>query len=110
MKNIPLPPWAAYRKALIEKECAEEDAAKAFFFLKGESEDQDRPEKFGFASSKTPPSLPELSNFEDDLLNLVVDKLAHDRTGSAQLASLSCRISLPVLVLSAFLVNKCQGY
>ena len=50
---------------------------KAFFFLKGESEDQDKPEKFGFASSKSPPSLPELKNFEDDLLNLVADKLAY---------------------------------
>ena len=72
MKNIPIPPNSEYIKRLIEKV---EDFTKrlrwrVFYFLNPDAK-PDHKETYGFKSSKSPPSIPQLKPFEEDLLKLI---------------------------------------
>ena len=73
-KNILIPSNSEYTKRLIEKV---EDFIKrlrwrALFFLNPESK-SDNKETYGFKSPKSPPVIPQLKQFEEDLLCLIED-------------------------------------
>ena len=74
LKNIPLHSRSTYRKWLIEKveSVARRMRWKAFFFLNGESnEDEKNGAHYGFKSKKTPPQIEELRGFEEDLTRMI---------------------------------------
>ena len=71
LKNIPVPDTKTYREGLI---CALDKVIKAFrwkakFFLKPKA-NQIKKENYGLNSIKSPEAIPELKNFENDLINL----------------------------------------
>ncbi len=73
-KNIPIPKHSEYIKRLIEKI---EDFTKRLrwrvhFFLKPDKKPQKK-ETYGFKTTKAPPFVPQLKNFEDDLLQMIED-------------------------------------
>ena len=72
LKNIPIPSQDAYLKNLIEKveSVTKRMRWKANFFLKG-STTQNQSNLFGLSSNKSPPSIPLLKPFEDDLIKLI---------------------------------------
>lgn len=79
-KNIPLPSHNEYRKVLLEKveSVIKRMRWKAFFFLKKNETDNELDDditkqscKFGFKSRKSPPLIPEMQNFENDMLKMV---------------------------------------
>ena len=72
LKNIPIPSQDAYLKNLIEKveSVTKRMRWKANFFLK-ESTTQNQSNLFGLSSNKSPPSIPLLKPFEDDLIKLI---------------------------------------
>ncbi len=71
-KNIPLPSEKDYLKCLISK--AETFMRnirwRTFFFLNPDITSESK-ETYGFKSTKSPPFIPELKEFEDGMLNLV---------------------------------------
>ena len=71
-KNIPIPSRKVYLKCLISK--AESFIRnvrwKTFFFLNPEIKGETK-ETYGFKSSKSPPRIHELKEFEDGILGLV---------------------------------------
>ena len=76
LKNIPIPSPATYSTRLIEKveSLIKRMRWKAFFFKKGENDDQSETEDhFGFKTRKCPPRIEELEPFEDDLLKMIED-------------------------------------
>ena len=73
-KNIPIPTNSEYTKKLIDKV---EDFIKrlrwrVFFFLKPATTDHTK-ETYGFKSPKSPPFIPQLKGFEEDMLRLIED-------------------------------------
>jgi hypothetical protein len=74
LKNIPIPSQDAYLKNLIEKvgRVTKRMRWKANFFLKGPTT-QNQSNLFGltYTSNKSPPSIPLLKPFEDDLIKLI---------------------------------------
>lgn len=73
LKNVPMPSEKCYRKKLIGKveSVIKRMRWKAFFFLEGKADVKEETKHFGFRSPKTPPQVPELKAFEEDLLSLV---------------------------------------
>ena len=71
-KNIPLPGKKDYIKCLINKTetFLRNIRWKTFFFLNPDIEAEDK-ETYGFKSTKSPPHIPELKDFEDGMLHLV---------------------------------------
>ena len=71
-KNIPIPNKKEYLKCLISK--AEKFMRnirwRTFFFLNPDISTEDK-ETYGFTSTKCPPYIPELKEFEDGMLNIV---------------------------------------
>ena len=72
MKNIPVPSNTEYIKRLIEKveNFTKRLRWRVFFFLNPQSK-TDHKETYGFKSPKSPPFIPQLKHFEDDLLKLI---------------------------------------
>ena len=86
-KNIPIPSTREYIKRLLEKteQLIKRMRWKAFYFLKDSDEDSDvsnsnsdndddqcpKQDKFGFKTKRTPPQVPDMIDFERDLLNMV---------------------------------------
>ena len=78
VKNIPIPSEESYMKTLIEKTTSfvRRLRWRAYHFLKGTSDEEgdseaNCKEHYGLKSRKSPPSVPELRAFEDDLADLV---------------------------------------
>ncbi len=71
-KNIPAPTQRTYLKSLIAKTEKFLRAVRwrTFFYLNPEKTPKQK-ETFGFKSTKSPPPVPELKDFEDGMLNLV---------------------------------------
>jgi hypothetical protein len=71
-KNIPIPKQKDYLKCLISK--AEKFMRnirwRTFFFLNPDIQAEDK-ETYGFNSTKSPPYIPELKQFEDGMLDIV---------------------------------------
>ena len=71
-KNIPIPNKKEYLKCLIDK--AEKFMRnirwRTFFFLNPDMSAENK-ETYGFRSTKSPPQIPELKEFEDGMLNIV---------------------------------------
>ena len=70
-KNIPVPPTRTYLQMMISKmeKVVHNMRWKAFFYLKPEEKPNSK-ENFGFKSTNPAPSVPELRNFEMELINL----------------------------------------
>ena len=70
-KNIPIPPEAIYEKQFIEKVVSflERTRWRVFHFLNPNHSNSK--ETFGFKTSRPSPVLPELAEFESDMINLV---------------------------------------
>ena len=79
LKNIPIPNNESYLKSLMKKieEFLTRMRWKAFFFEKGENEDDNDENEvlnnYGFKSEKTPPQNMDLLAFENDLFGMVTD-------------------------------------
>jgi hypothetical protein len=71
-KNIPIPARKDYLKCLIAKteKFLRSVRWRSFFFLHPEVTPEQK-ETYGFRSTKSPPPIPELKEFEDGMLNLV---------------------------------------
>ena len=71
-KNIPIPGKKDYLTRLISsaEKVIRSIRWKTFFFLNPNNK-PDRKETFGFNSTRNPPSIPELKEFEDEMLNMV---------------------------------------
>ena len=72
MKNIPLPSKKTYLKLLTDKveKLIKRVRWKVFYFENPDTRDN-KPENFGFRSTKCPPQHSDLKNFENDLLDLI---------------------------------------
>ena len=72
-KNIPIPSRSAYLKMLMEKveSFIKRMRWKAYFFDNKEPSNENKHENFGFRSSYTPPVNPHLTEFENDLYELI---------------------------------------
>ena len=72
MKNIPIPPNNIYMKTLIKKveEFTRRLRWRAHFFLRPETKTEQK-ETYGFKSQASPPYIPQLKDFEDDLLKMI---------------------------------------
>ena len=71
LKNIPVPGKKIYRESLIESldKVIKSFRWKAKFFLKPSRAKQSK-ENYGLKSAKSPESIPELKNFENDLIKM----------------------------------------
>ena len=71
-KNIPIPSQKHYLKRLLEKTelLIRRMRWVAFFFLYP-NENASAKETFGFKTTKVPPAIPEMKQFEDKMLNLI---------------------------------------
>ena len=71
-KNIPLPSRTDYRQRLIEKtgQFLRRTRWKAYFFLNPGIASSDK-ENYGFQSTKNPPPIEELKDFEDSMLRMI---------------------------------------
>ena len=71
-KNIPIPPEKEYRKMLIEKteNLCRKMRWKAHFFLNPDIGRRNK-ECYGFNSTKSPPHISELENFESKMLEMI---------------------------------------
>ena len=71
-KNIPLPSRSDYLHRLIEKteQFLRRMRWKAHFFLNPDTTSSSK-ETYGFKSTKNPPPIEELKDFEDNMLNLI---------------------------------------
>ena len=71
-KNIPIPNRKDYIKQLIDKaeQFCKRMRWKAFFHLNPECK-PDHKETYGFKSRRAPPSIPQLTNFEKGLTNII---------------------------------------
>ena len=74
MKNIPIPKPQAYMTKLIEKteDLIRRMRWKAHFFTNPQVS-QEKKKTFGFKSTRSPPFIEELKEFEDKMLKLVSD-------------------------------------
>ena len=77
-KNIPHPSKKAFTKRLIEmtESVIKRMRWKAFFFLRGDEDGDERREEdetYGLGSRRCPPQIDEMKPFEDDLLRLIED-------------------------------------
>ena len=77
-KNIPNPSKKAFTKRLIEmtESVIKRMRWKAFFFLRGDEDGDERREEdetYGPGSRRCPPQIDEMKPFEDDLLRLIED-------------------------------------
>ena len=72
-KNIPLPTKKQYLKNLTAKveKVIKRMRWKAYFFDKQHTIDQTNKETFGFNTRRCPPKIPDLSNFESELLDMI---------------------------------------
>ena len=87
LKNIPIPSPGTYCTRLIEKveSLIKRMRWKAFFFKKGENDDQpETDDHFGFKTRKCPPRIEELEPFEDDLLKMIEDVQFRNTTNNLQ--------------------------
>ncbi len=71
-KNIPLPSKKDYTTTLIEKTelLCRRMRWRAFFYLRS-TPDAKKHETYGFNSTKSPPSIPQMLNFENRLINMI---------------------------------------
>lgn len=71
-KNIPLPSQNDFLQRLIEKteQFLRRMRWKAYFFLNPDTSNSSK-DTYGFKSTKNPPPIDELKEFEDDMLKLV---------------------------------------
>ena len=87
MKNIPVPNPQAYMTKIIEKteSFIRRMRWKAHFFLNPQN-NQEKKQTFGFKTTKSPPFVEEMKNFEESMLKLVSDIKFKDnpRTDSFQ--------------------------
>ena len=72
LKNIPIPEQKVYLQMLINstEKVIKTFRWKAFHFLNPKTY-TDKKETFGFTSTKPAPILPELKEFEDEMLKLI---------------------------------------
>lgn len=72
MKNIPIPQPQMYMTKLIEKteDLIRRMRWRAHFFLNPPTM-QEKKQTFGFKSTKSPPFIEELKDFEDKMLKLI---------------------------------------
>ena len=73
-KNIPIPPQREYMKNLLEKTevLIKRMRWKAYFYLNKDSlENTKRDEHYRLKSRRSPPHIPELKDFEHDLVSLI---------------------------------------
>ena len=75
LKNIGLPTHDEYRRNIIDKteSVINRMRWKAHFFLRNNEEQQSsgRNPTFGLKSKQSPPSVPELKRFEEDIIHLI---------------------------------------
>ena len=71
-KNIPLPSRSDYLQGLIEKteQFLRRIRWKAYFFLNPDTTSSSK-ETYGFKSTKNPPPIEELKDFENDMLKMI---------------------------------------
>ncbi|KAJ8029045.1 hypothetical protein HOLleu_28339 [Holothuria leucospilota] len=71
-KNIPLPPRKSYFKKFISKteSFLRNVIWRTYFFLNPEAS-VNKNEHYGFRSTKAPPQIPELKEFEDGMMSLI---------------------------------------
>ena len=71
-KNIPLPSRSDYLQRLIEKteQFLRRIRWKAYFFLNPDTTSSSK-ETYGFKSTKNPPPIEELKDFENDMLKMI---------------------------------------
>ena len=71
-KNIPIPGKSEYLQSLIDsaEKFIRSIRLKTFFYL-NPNENAERKNTYDFNSSKSPPKIPELKDFEDEMLKLV---------------------------------------
>ena len=73
-KNIPIPPQREYMENLLEKNevLIKIMRWKAYFYLNKDSlENTKRDEHYGLRSRRSPPHIPEIKDFENDLVSLI---------------------------------------
>lgn len=73
LKNIGLPTHDEYRRNIIDKteSVIHRMRWKAHFFLHGDSKDAQKTNTYGLKSTRSPPHVPELKGFEDDVIKMI---------------------------------------